>query len=246
MILIMATGNYGFFNLATLALCLLLFDDSAYGRIFGAPPSSMQIISSPALVGLFTLLLLLTTNLGCHIFGIQHRCLDAFGRFCSWFDRFRIVNSYGLFSVMTPKRFEILVQGSDDGKEWRDFKFRYKAGDLHEAPRPAAPHQPRLDWQMWFAALSDYRQNPWFTAFLVRLLEKRPEVLRLLKENPFVGSGSPRFVRAVLCEYHFTDRKIRKKTGQWWRREKKWLYGPVFSLQGEQRQFMPPDDLGED
>jgi len=242
MILIMVTGNYGFFNLATVALCLLLFDDSAYGHTFAAQIVSPQPISSPVGFALLILLLLLTTNLGFHLFGVQHRCLDTFGKFCNWFDRFRILNSYGLFSIMTPKRFEILVQGSDDDKEWRTFEFRYKPGDLCEPPRQVAPHQPRLDWQMWFAALSDYRHNPWFISFLLRLLEGRPEVLRLLEANPFV-QGSPRFVRAVLCEYHFTDRKTRKQTGRWWRREKKWLYGPVLSLEGEQRQFMPAEDL---
>jgi len=176
------------------------------------------------------------------IIGISHRCLGPLMKFCGWFDRFRILNSYGLFSVMTPKRLEILIMGSDDGKEWRPYHFRYKPGNLDEPPRRVAPHQPRLDWQMWFAAFSDYRYNAWFIALLIRLLEGRPEVLALLEENPFTP-GPPRFIRAVLYEYHFTDFATRRRTGHWWRREKKWFYCPVLSLKGEERQLMTVDDL---
>ena len=84
---------------------------------------------------------------------------------------FQVVNSYGLFAVMTTERLEIVVEGSDDGQQWRAYEFPYKPGDVNRAPRWAAPYQPRLDWQMWFAALGDYRTNPWFVAFAERLLE---------------------------------------------------------------------------
>ena len=245
MILIMITGNYGFFNIATIALCLLLFDDSILVRFFGAlpPDVSSPPVGSPFMALLiFLLLLLLSANLFVRIVGMSHRCLGPFMKFCGWFDRFRILNSYGLFSVMTPKRLEILITGSDDGKKWRPYHFRYKPGNLDEPPRRVAPHQPRLDWQMWFAAFSDYRYNAWFIALLIRLLEGRPEVLALLEENPFTPKP-PRFIRAVLYEYHFTDFATRRRTGHWWRREKKWFYCPVLSLKGEGRQLMTVDDL---
>ena len=102
--------------------------------------------------------------------------------------RFEIVNSYGLFAVMTTERLEIVVEGSDDGQQWRAYGFPYKPGDVTRAPRWAAPYQPRLDWQMWFAALSDYRSNPWFVAFAERLLEGSPEVLALLQNESVSGS----------------------------------------------------------
>ena len=245
MILIMITGNYGFFNLATIALCLLLFDDSIFVRFFGAAtpqPDSLPAILPSVGVVVLILLLLLSANLLFRITGINHRCLNPLTKFCGWFDRFRILNSYGLFSVMTPKRLEILIEGSDDGREWRLYHFRYKPGDLDQPPRRVAPHQPRLDWQMWFAAFSDYRYNPWFIALMIRLLEGRPEVLALLEENPFTARP-PRFIRAVLYEFHFTDWATRRRTGYWWRREKKWFYCPVLSLKGEERQLMAADEL---
>jgi len=245
MLLIMLTGNYGFFNLATIALCLLLFDDSSFVRVFGA--AVPQLSSLPALFPvvafvIFVLLLLFSANLLFRIFGESHRCLAPLTNFCAWFDRFRLLNSYGLFSVMTPKRLEILIEGSENGKEWRPYHFRYKPGDLDQPPRRVAPHQPRLDWQMWFAAFSDYRYNAWFIALLIRLLEGRPEVLALLQNDPF-SPKPPRFIRAVLYEYHFTDFATRRRTGHWWRREKKWFYCPVLSLRGEERQLMTADEL---
>ena len=98
---------------------------------------------------------------------------------------FRIVNGYGLFRVMTKERPEIILEGSDDAIEWKAYEFKWKPGALDRMPGFVEPHQPRLDWQMWFAALSDVRQNPWFFALAFRLLENSPEVVHLLGKNPF-------------------------------------------------------------
>ena len=138
---------------------------------------------------------------------------------------FQIVNSYGLFAVMTTERLEIVVEGSDDGQQWRAYEFPYKPGDVNRAPRWAAPYQPRLDWQMWFAALSDYRSNPWFVAFVERLLEGSPEVVALLQKNPF-PDHPPRYVRAVTYDYRFTTWDERRQTGAWWHREPHGEYLP--------------------
>jgi hypothetical protein len=119
---------------------------------------------------------------------------------------------------MTTSRPEIIVEGSNDGVTWFEYEFKYKPGDVKRRPKFVAPHQPRLDWQMWFAALSDYRHNPWFVNFCVRLLQGSPEVLALLERNPF-PNAPPRYIRAVVYEYHFTDFATRGKTGAWWRRE---------------------------
>ena len=107
----------------------------------------------------------------------------------------RSVNTYGLFAVMTTTRPEIIMEGSDDGESWQACEFTYKPGDLHRRPPVVAPHQPRLDWQMWFAALGRYEENPWFQNFCVRLLQGSPEVQRLLARDPFNGRA-PRYVRA--------------------------------------------------
>ncbi len=142
---------------------------------------------------------------------------------------FRIVNAYGLFAVMTTTRPEIVVEGSDDGTTWKAYDFKWKPGDLARPPAFVEPHQPRLDWQMWFAALGTYERNRWFQNFLIRLLQGSPEVLALLERNPF-PDRPPRYVRAVLYDYRFTDLATRRDTGAWWRRELKGLYSPVQTL----------------
>ena len=130
---------------------------------------------------------------------------------------------------MTTVRIEIEVQGSNDGNTWETYTFRYKPGNLRRAPRWVAPHQPRLDWQMWFAALGNYRENPWFSNFMYRLLTASPEVLGLLERDPFAGHP-PRFVRALAFEYRFSDIHDREAAQMWWRREPKGIYFPPSSL----------------
>jgi len=146
----------------------------------------------------------------------------------TWVSPLRSFNTYGLFEVMTTNRLEIIVQGSDDGVHWSDYEFKYKPGAVTSRPKFVEPHQPRLDWQMWFAAFGDYRQNPWFVEFCVRLLTGSPQVLGLLEHDPF-PRGPPRHVRALLYEYHFTDFATRRRTGAWWRRELKGQYLPVMT-----------------
>jgi hypothetical protein len=150
-----------------------------------------------------------------------------------WLSPFRTFSSYGLFAIMTKSRPEIIIEGSNDGVTWFEYEFKYKPGDVKRRPKFVAPHQPRLDWQMWFAALSDYRHNSWFINFCVRLLQGSPEVLDLLERNPF-PNAPPRYIRAVVYDYHFTDFATRRKTGKWWRRERKGDYLPAISLRNEQ------------
>jgi hypothetical protein len=142
----------------------------------------------------------------------------------------RSINTYGLFAVMTPNRPEIIVEGSNDGREWKPYVFRHKPGALNRRPTFVAPHQPRLDWQMWFAALSDARSNPWFINFSFRLLQGSREVVALLENNPFPNSP-PKYIRAQLYDYHFTTPAERNQTGNWWKREFKGEYLPPISLE---------------
>ncbi len=201
-VVILATGNYTFFNLLTLALCLTLLDDGVFGKPV-EPSSSLRVLSfAPA-------------------------AILAVSLFVPSFGRFQLFNSYGLFAVMTVTRPEIVVEGSRDGEQWVAYEFRHKPGDVRRPPSVVAPHQPRLDWQMWFAALGTVRQNRWFVSFLERLLEGSPEVLSLLRTNPF-PEAPPRYVRARLYEYKFTDRATAR--GDWWRREFKGEYCPAISL----------------
>ncbi|MBI1372005.1 MAG: hypothetical protein GC159_04495 [Phycisphaera sp.] len=143
---------------------------------------------------------------------------------------FHVVNGYGLFAVMTTSRPELIVQGSDDGRTWRDYEFAYKAGDTRRAPPFVAPHQPRLDWQMWFEALNAERGGDphyWFHLLLQRLLTGDEQVTGLLAEDPFAGAP-PRYVRAVLYQYEFTRWGDGDAGEGWWRRERQRVYlGPI-------------------
>src|SRR6185295_12605177 len=128
-----------------------------------------------------------------------------------------VVSGYGLFAVMTTKREEIVIEGSADGVEWREYEFKYKPGDLSRRPPWNIPHQPRLDWQMWFAALDDPRRLPWFRHFLRRLLENEPAVTALLAKNPFPDKP-PLYVRAQFYDYTYAGPE-EKAEGRWWQRE---------------------------
>ena len=143
--------------------------------------------------------------------------------------RFHIVNHYGLFAVMTKKRQEIIIEGSENGKDWKTYEFVHKPGDVMRAPTWVQPHQPRLDWQMWFAALGNAKQISWFSNLMYRLVQGSPDVLKLFAGNPF-PEQPPKYVRAVLYEYHFTDRFTKGLTGAWWTRERKGFYFPEVSL----------------
>ena len=225
-LVILATGNYAFFNLLTIALCVLLFDDAAWPRrwrerlLSGVvwkthpDPKRTRILAFAAgAVALLSLQPLLQTV------GLPVRWPNPVAPLRSF-------NGYGLFAVMTKERPEIIVEGSNDGVVWQEYGFKWKPGDVRERPRLAAPHQPRLDWQMWFAALGGRQRNPWMGAFLSRLLEGRPEVLGLLKTNPF-PNHPPRYVRALQYDYRFTRFG---EGGAWWHREVKGIYYPAITL----------------
>jgi hypothetical protein len=142
---------------------------------------------------------------------------------------FRSVNAYGLFAVMTTTRPEIVLEGSDDGTTWLEYEFKYKAGDLHRRPPWVAPFQPRVDWQMWFAALGRFGDERWLQNFSVRLLNDDRDVLNLLARNPFQGR-SPKYLRAILYRYRFSDAEARRRDGIWWTRERVADYSPVLTL----------------
>ncbi len=233
--LIAATGNYGFFTLLIGLLCFLLLEDAAWpGWLrarFSMPPnrSVSQGLLGKAAIPLAGLLLFLSGSQLAGMLIRQGSLPRGVVELSEALAPFRMVNSYGLFAVMTTRRPEILLEGSRDGLSWEAYEFHHKPGDLGRRPGFVAPRHPRLDWQMWFAALSGPMGNPWFFSLMKRLLEGSPPVLNLLKENPF-PEKPPLQVRAILYEYHFTTPAQRRATGNWWRREYKGLYCPVLSL----------------
>jgi predicted DCC family thiol-disulfide oxidoreductase YuxK len=239
-IAIAVTGNYCFFNLLTIALCLLLFDDAflkgLVGRDAVEPHRATTSGSTASRPTNFAAIVVLVITLPVNAMFI----FSAFKPEAEWpgpiatvagyLQSFRIVSGYGLFRVMTKARPEIIVEGSADGIEWRPYEFKWKPGALDRPPGWNAPHQPRLDWQMWFAALGNYRQNPWFVSFLARLLQNTPQVTNLLAQNPF-PHDPPRYVRARLYEYRFTTIEDHRATGAWWKREEAGDYLPAVSLE---------------
>jgi hypothetical protein len=231
--LIAATGNYGFFNLLTIVLCCTLPDDTFWRWLLRRPVPPPTISPPPRRRAWITLpisIILLTLTIPI--------CLDAFGVTLPspilsleiYTEPFRIVNSYGLFAIMTTQRHEIIVEGSDDAQNWKPYSFKWKPGDLNDPPEFTTPHMPRLDWQMWFAALGDANSNPWIVSFLARLQEGSDPVLRLLKTNPF-PDHPPKFIRAVLYDYQMTDFATRRSTGAWWKRQPLGIY---YQLPAEQ------------
>ena len=234
--LIALTGNYGFFNLLTLALCLLAVDDAAWkkwapARWASRPPGrETRFLASPLLLVVAVVIFSLSlVPLGAS-FRRPIRVLAPLIPAYQSVAPFRTINGYGLFAVMTKERKEVVVQGSDDGATWSTYAFRFKPGDPRRAPGWVAPYMPRLDWQMWFAALGRAEDNPWFLHFLERLLDGSPSVLGLLEENPF-PHGRPRLVRALSDRYTFTTIAERARTGNWWNVEPAAIYSPEVSLE---------------
>jgi hypothetical protein len=236
---ILITGNYNWFNIQTMLLCLLLFDDAALHKILPKSlirlmPAHMEdiapqrtgriIICALALLIVFCSLVQMDERFGGSPPGVA-QAVDDF------IEPLHIVSGYGLFSVMTTKREEIVIEGSDDGVKWREYQFRYKPGDITRRPPWNIPHQPRLDWQMWFAALDDPQRLPWFSRFLERLLENEPTVTALLEKNPF-PQKPPAYVRAEFYDYTYSSSNEKAK-GIWWDRRLLGLYFPVVRLKGE-------------
>ncbi|MGB0058950.1 lipase maturation factor family protein [Candidatus Binatus sp.] len=236
-LVILLTGNYAFFNLLTMALCLVLFDDTALRKVLPVGVTRFvqhwvrdikprKIVSYA--VGAFALLIVFTGLAQLHAVFTGRISIPA-----AWLNDeiapLRIVNTYGLFAVMTTTLPEIIVEGSDDGAHWREYGFKYKPGDVMQRPRWNFPHQPRLDWQMWFAALGTASENPWFSMFLQRLLENSPAVTALLGSNPFPDKP-PHFVRALLYDYRYSSAQEKEATGAWWVRQREGIYFPAITL----------------
>ncbi len=235
--LIALTGNYCFFNLLTVSLCLLAVDDSVWPRLGRKPPERSTIRDtrwpSWLLFPLAVFVVVLSGPLLWSAFYPDAGFPPAFNAAYGYLEPFRSLNGYGLFRVMTKTRPEIIVEGSQDRVTWQPYEFKYKIGDLRRAPPWVAPHQPRLDWQMWFAALDDVRGEIWFVNFLARLLQGSTPVIALLDRNPFPESP-PRYIRARLFQYHFTTAAEKKQTGAWWRRDREEPYCPVLSLRDKE------------
>ena len=227
---ILITGNYNWFNLQTMLLCLPLFDDAALRKILPsrlaeqrprptAPRRTVRIVvNAMALLIVFCSLVRMDQRFGGSSAPAWARTVNG------WINPLNVVSGYGLFAIMTTNRREIVIEGSYDGVEWREYEFRYKPGDVMRPPLWNIPHQPRLDWQMWFAALDNPQRLRWFWRFMERLLENEPTVTALLVRNPFADKP-PVYVRAQFYDYSFAGSE-EKAAGRWWNRR---LLGQYFA-----------------
>ena len=212
--LIFLSGNYTYFNILTMALCLFLFIEPVK-KERGPGHQSVD-------VGLVSFIGIVSACFVLQLFNVNPPGAASLLRFA---EPLRVVNSYGLFAVMTTERREIVIEGSNDGEQWLAYELPYKPGDPRRVPPLVAPHQPRLDWQLWFAAMERYQENPWFIRMMRGLLQGDSTVLRLFARNPF-PKAPPRFIRARLYLYHFTHWGEK----DWWTREERGLYFPAVSL----------------
>lgn len=223
------SGNFSWLNAITIVLAFSGLDDSLLGHAIplDKPATMSSSILEYASLALFVVIVVLSYQ--------PARNLISPGQLMNFsFNKFHLVNTYGAFGTVTRVRYEIVIEGTHaqvpiDAVEWRAYEFKGKPGDPKRRPPQIAPYHLRLDWLMWFAALSPAYADPWFVRFAVKLIQNDESTLRLLANNPFPESA-PTYVRARLFRYRFTNRAERKLDGTWWHRE----------LVGE---YLPPTKL---
>lgn len=235
--LILLTGNYNFFNLTTMALCLSLYDDASLARFIPSWLSTALAKTSTRLVHgqryrpLLVLFAVVTVSVSIVQFGLRFGVgVPGFAvQVSNSIAPLQLVSIYGPFATMTKQRNEIIIEGSTDGVHWYPYEFKYKPWNVAGPLKWNIPFQPRLDWQMWFAALSTPEQNHWYIRLMQRLLINSPSVTELFAYNPFAVTG-PRYIRSRFYEYRFTTSDERSKTGAVWNRKYLGDYLPEVQL----------------
>jgi hypothetical protein len=221
---IWASGNFSYLNHLTVVLIAILLPNSIWGITLiskPAPPFALELFLSAAGIALILLQLM---RLSDHFYPNA-----MFRKILTPLSAFHIVNRYGIFAVMTTTRYEVVVEGSDDDESWKEYHFFHKPTELNRRPHRISPYQPRIDWQAWFLPFQGYEDEAWFQNFLRHLLLGTPEILSLLRHNPF-GATPPKSVRALLYIYTFTSFQEKRKTGLWWKRTLVGSYTPELSL----------------
>jgi hypothetical protein len=230
-LLIFLSGNLSWLNALTLVLAFSCFDDRTLATLGIAQPTATHVpdLGFRLLTAALAVLVVVLSVRPVRNLLSRRQVMNTV------YNRFHFVGTYGAFGGITRERFEIVVEGTDEtvitaSTKWREYEFKGKPGDPRRLPPQIAPYHLRLDWLMWFAAMTSFHRHPWFVHLLAKLLEGDKAVLSLLKKNPFAGSP-PRYVRAVLYEYRFSPPDVRKKTGMWWVRDSVGSYFPAVSLQ---------------
>jgi hypothetical protein len=212
------SGNYSWLNWLTLSLAFSGFSDVVIRNVIGFTPP--VVASLPAFY--YPILLIL----GIAVLVMSYKPIRNMlspGQMMNFsFNPLHLVNTYGAFGSVTKKRYEIILEGTDENKitdktVWREYEFKGKPGDPAKRPPQISPYHLRLDWQMWFAAMSSPRQNRWLLTLIHRLLIGDESTEKLLKKVPF-KNDPPKYIRARLFRYRFTSQKEREETGNWWKR----------------------------
>jgi hypothetical protein len=229
---LLLSGNFSWLNVLTMALAIASLDDAALGRVLTLEPH--WIATDPwhawLVVGVTIVVLLLSYRPARNLLS-RHQLMNTS------FDPLHLVNTYGAFGSITKERYEIAVEGTDElvlapSTTWREYQFKAKPGDVRRRPPQYAPYHLRLDWLMWFAAMSSPMYHPWFVPLVVKLLEADPATLGLLRTDPF-GGARPRFIRATLYLYRFTTPRERRESRAWWVRSRVGEYLRPVSLRAE-------------
>lgn len=230
---IFISGNLSWLNVLTMVLAIPAIDGHYLASIL---PLRESITAAPSLA--FKSLVIAFALLVCWLSIAPVRNMLSPNQVMNTsFNPYHLVGTYGAFGSITRERFEIVVEGTRDAvvtqsTQWKEYEFKGKPNDVTRMPPQIAPYHLRLDWLMWFAAMSGYTHHPWFVNFVAKLLQNDKPVLSLLKSNPF-PDAPPKFIRAELYEYHFADPETHRRTGQWWVRTLAGRYFPAVSLDNE-------------
>jgi hypothetical protein len=218
-VLIILTSNHNWINLLTIALCLFLLDDRIVEKLM---PTTLahRIRSRVANVGFRPILLLATAAIVFASVAAASAIVfkTDMPETARWIRAYGLGNAYHVFPTMQVERHELQIEGSLDGRNWQAYEFRYKPNDIDETPQFIVPHQPRLDWMIWFVPPRNPDMRFWFEGFLTRLQQNQPAVTALLKHNPFAGQA-PRYLRVMVYRYQFTTPEERKQSGHYWKKQ---------------------------
>lgn len=222
------SGNFSWLNWTTIVLAFSAIDDASLAVVFGRYRQAAVAATPSWFIGLvlaFTALIVVLSYWPARNLLSRRQLMNA------GFNPVHLVNAYGAFGSISRHRDEIVIEGAADAREpeWRAYEFKGKPGDPKRRPAQFAPYHLRLDWLMWFAAMSSARAHPWFLMLIEQLLEADGPTLKLLRHNPFPDKP-PAVIRARLYRYRFTTWKERRETGAWWQRQLIGEYVPRVSL----------------